>query len=347
MSAKLTIWKNAEQNLFTVKHSKSFRAHNKILILAFTIKAFMKFFRFFLFLLLISANTYSQDAKTFLNAEDSLKKIGKVILTAETDFEKYNANDKFLTLLESTLLQKNSFEYPFDSLTTIAHLTSLDNKFRIFNWVLPKSDGTYEYFGIIQKWSKKEKKYILYKLKDNSEKILKPENELLDYQNWYGALYYKIIYTTYAGKKYYTLLGWDGNNKITSKKIIDVLSFNSKEKPVFGANVFKFKSKTQKRVIYEFAATSTMSVKYEKQYMLHGKKKRKMIVFDRISPLDPKLEGMYQYYYPETNIFDAFLFKNGKWNYTKDIDARNNKESKADRKRKNQIIKEQNEHLNK
>lgn len=304
----------------------------------------MKFFGFFLFLFLISVNVFSQDVKSFKVAEDSLKKLGKIILTAETDFERYSANEKFQVILEDALLQKNSFQYPFDSLVNTARLVSPDNKFRIFNWVLPKLEGSYEYFGIIQTWDKKEKKYILYKLKDNSEKITKPINEILDYQNWYGALYYKIILTTHAGKEYYTLLGWDGNTKITSKKIIDVLYFNSKEKPVFGANLFKFKNKTQKRVIYEFSATATMSLKYDKQYLLKGKKKRKMIVFDRISPLDPKMEGMYQFYYPETNIYDAFLFKNGKWNYIKDIDARNQKETKADRKRKNKIIKEQNSH---
>lgn len=297
----------------------------------------------FLFLVLASPLAFSQDVNNFKTAEDSLKKLSKLVLSADTDFEKYNANDKFLVLLESTLLQNKSFEYGFDSLLTVARLVSPDNKFRLFNWVLPKTDGTYEYFGIVQTWSTKEKKYVLYKLKDNSENISKPENEILDYQNWYGALYYNLIYTKYAGKKYYTLLGWDGNNKITSKKIIDVISFNSKGKPVFGSNIFKVNSKFQKRVIFEFSATVSVSVKFEKQYLLHGKQKKKMIVFDRIAPLDQKLKGMYQYYFPETNIFDALIFKNGKWVYIKDVDARNSKETKEDRKRKLKIEKLQKE----
>ncbi len=294
----------------------------------------MNRFRIFIFFFLSTSVAFSQDLNSFNETLDSLKKFSNLVLTSATDFEKYNANDKLIILLESTLLQKKSFDYNFDTLKSIAVLRSPDNKFKLFNWVLPKADGTYEYFGIIQAWNSKENKFLLYKLKDNSENIKNPENELLDYQNWYGALYYKLIYTRYAGKKYYTLLGWDGNDKITSKKIIDVISFNSKEKPVFGSSIFKINSKFQKRVIFEFSSTVTVSIKYEKQYLVHGKQKKKMIVFDRVAPLDPKLKGIYQYYFPETNIFDALMFKNGKWNYIKDVDARNSKESKADRDRK-------------
>ena len=48
-----------------------------------------------------------------------------------------------------------------------------------------------------------------------------------------------------------------------------------------------------------------------------------MIVFDRLTPMDPKLEGQYEFYVPETNIFDGFVFYNGKWVFIKEVDARN------------------------
>ena len=287
---------------------------------------------------------YSQVKEEFIKIEDSLKVLGKIILNGENDFVKYNANEKFLTLLESALITDKSFEYPFDSLKTIALLTSSDNKFRIFNWNLRKADFTYEYFGFIQAWDKKQKKRIIFPMKDNSEKIEKPETQALDNLNWYGAHYYKLILNKSGGKKYYTLLGWDGNDKITQKKIIDVLYFNSKDKPVFGAPIFKYNKKTYRRIIFEYSATTSMSLKFEKQYMLHGKKKRKMIVFDRLSPLDPQLTGQYQFYFPETNLFDAFLFKYGKWTLIKDVDARMAKESKADKLRRKKIKQQQKEH---
>ena len=55
-----------------------------------------------------------------------------------------------------------------------------------------------------------------------------------------------------------------------------------------------------------------------------------MIVFDRLAPIDERngntmadFTGQYQFYVPETNIVDAFVFDNGRWVLTKDIDARN------------------------
>jgi hypothetical protein len=305
----------------------------------------MKKIPFIVLLLFQYSFSFSQSQSGLQKAEDSLKILGKIIINSDTDFVKYNANEKFLSLLEKTLLSNNkSFDYPFDSLKTIARLTSDDKKFRILDWNLRKNDGTYEFFGFIQVWNRQENKYMLYPLKDNSDKIKKPEDQLLDNLNWFGAQYYKIIYNKYGRKKYYTLLGWHGNDNLTQKKIIDVLTFNSKDKPIFGASIFKYDKKVNKRIIFEYSATSSMSLKYEKQYMLHGKKKKKMIVFDRLAPLDPNLEGQYQFYYPETNIFDALIFRFGKWSYIKDVDARNAKESRKDKKHREQIIKEQQEH---
>ena len=280
----------------------------------------------------------------FPKVEDSLKVLGKIILNGTNDFEKYNANEKFLTLLESALLTEKSFDYPFDSIATIAKLTSPDNKFRIFNWNIKKSDYTYEYFGFIQAWNKKQSRYVLYPLTDKSESIVNPENQTLDNTNWFGVHYYKIIYNKTGKKKYYTLLGWDGNNKLTQKKVIDVISFNSNDKPVFGATIFKFNKKTYKRIVFEYSSTVSMSLKYEKQYMLYGKKKRTMIIFDRLSPLDPGFVGQYQFYYPETNLFDAFVFKSGKWDFVKDVDARMSKKSKERKSNIKEIEKDQNEH---
>lgn len=302
---------------------------------------------FLALLFILAFRAFPQKNDIFIKVEDSLKRLGKVILTGENDFVKYNANEKFLTLLENTLIEENSFNYPFDSLVTIARLVAPDNKFRLFNWHIKKTDNTYEYFGVLQVWSGKQKKYLIFRLTDNSATIIKPETQALDCQYWYGAHYYKIIYTKSRGKKYYTLLGWDGNDMLTQKKIIDVLTFNANDKPIFGASIFKYNKKTQKRVIFEYSATTMMSLKYDKQYISYKKKQRRMIVFDRLAPSDKKLEGQYQFYFPETNIFDAFVFRAGKWVMVKDIDARMEKMSKEEKAKVKQIIREQKKHLRK
>jgi hypothetical protein len=75
-----------------------------------------------------------------------------------------------------------------------------------------------------------------------------------------------------------------------------------------------------------------VSLRYDEQSFFARKnsKSRKqkrynkdMIIYDRLRPMDENLSGQFEYYVPETNIFDGFVFNNGKWVFIKDIDARN------------------------
>jgi hypothetical protein len=323
----------------------------------------------FLLFMLITVSGFSQDKQAAL---DSLRLYSQILTTPSPDFKKYEANEKFKTLLEKTLLSQASFNFPFDSITTLSTLASPDKKFKLLTWVIAKENGTYEYFGYILFPDAKHypKKFVA--LTDNTDKIISPGTQVTDFTNWFGAIYYRIIMTHYQGKKYYTLLGWKGNNLLTTKKVVEVLSFRSSGSPVFGAMLFrKYKDKAS-RIIFEYSSQSTMLLRYEKQ-MVHvitkvahsshrnvkpqdrnsGKAmksdkkteavqktvKTNMILFDRLSPIDPRtskysvdLEGQYQFYAPETNILDAFVFTNGRWVYTKDIDARNPAQKKLNPK---------------
>ncbi len=285
-------------------------------------------------------NVYGQFEPIFVQFEDSLKELGPIILNGESDFIKYDAAEKFLLLLEEALTYPNSFEHPFDSLYTISKLTSPDKQFRVFSWNLPKSDGSYEHYGIIQSLNKHDKKYDVYVLIDKSDEIINPENQTLNADHWYGAHYYRLIEKKHRQKEYYTLLGWDGNNNLTTKKVIEVLTFRSNGRPVFGAYIFRDYEKRPKRIIFEYSNRSSMFLNYDEQTFKitekkkYNKKKHKwkekvktfqaeMIVFDFLVPLNESLKGYRQYYVPATNIIDSFVFYDGKWHYMHDIDARN------------------------
>ena len=71
-------------------------------------------------------------------------------------------------------------------------------------------------------------------------------------------MYYEIIPIKVNNKIYYTLLGWDGNDINTTKKIIDVLKFTPDSPPTFGANIF---NQEEKRIITEYNSRSTISLK--------------------------------------------------------------------------------------
>ncbi len=293
-----------------------------------------------LFALLIKF-TFSQDREPFGAYEDSLSVWGKIMRNGENDRLKFEANEKFISLLEEALYIKKSFDYPFDSIQTIAKLVSPDNKIKLYNWVIAKADGTFDYYAFLQSYNEKKKKYDVFKLIDKSVDIIAPEFQILDANNWYGALYYKIIQTQNGDADYYTLLGWNGNNGLSFQKLIEVLSFRSGNRPVFGASIFRKGKDKPKRIIFEYSAKAVMNLKYDnqeyqEQVRLKKPKKGKrfevnnikspMILFDRLVPLSPSLEGQKQFYVPETNIYDAFVFGKGKWIFIEDINARNPKQ---------------------
>jgi len=240
-----------------------------------------------------------------------LNAIGEQLISEISDQEKYVANEKFKTTLKELLINEASFEYQFDSLKTISILK--ENELKIYNWALPLNDGTFEYFAFLQlKKEKKGQTFQVIELVDQSDEMMNPETKVLVPKMWYGALYYKIIYDKKLSKNYYTLLGWDGNNNLTNKKIIDVIDVGNNGTIKLGAPIFKNKGKTKKRVLFEYSENVVMSLKY------HPKEKK--IVFDFLVPASSSLEGIYEYYGPSLNRFDAYFFNENKWNYQEDVD---------------------------
>lgn len=276
----------------------------------------------------IAAQERDAEKHTFDLYNDTLKIICKNLYSSKTDLDKQKYNHQLLNTFELVLNKPNSFDYPFDSLNDIARLVSPDKTFRIINWNVPYDDGTQEYFGFIQNKHiqskkkglfKKEKTETmqLYPLTDKSAETKNPEYSISDNKKWFGMLYYKIIIKKTKSKTYYTLLAWDGNDKFSIKKIIDVLTFDVNGIPHFGADIFNMPKRNPKRIIFECDATCNMSLKYNS--------KKDSIVFDHLAPEEPQLEGQFQYYCTDMS-YDGFGFKHGKWNYGTDLNVTNDKD---------------------
>ncbi len=256
--------------------------------------------------------------------EDTLKIIADKIMFSKIEEDRIIANDGFMTILKDVLSYEKSYKYPFDSLETISILSPTDKNFRLFNWILRKDDGTFSYYAIIHYHNKKKKKYEIIELLDNSENLRNPISDDLDSKNWLGALYYEIIYIKKSGRKYYTLLGWDGNDGNSIKKIIEPMYFSGKNKIKFGLPIFKLNNKSkQKRIILECDSRSSFSLKYDKD--------KERIIFDQLVPIKKELKGMHEYYIPE-GTYNAFEYKNGKWHLKEDIDARNKQKDRKNKK---------------
>lgn len=267
-----------------------------------------KQFSIFTILLLFSFCASSQKTEVnFTNEIKELNTIGKNIIRSSTRDSMELLNIQFKAALLEVINSETAFDYNFDVLKTISILKA--NELKIYNWALPYPNGTFKYFAFVTTLRKEN--YKVVELIDKSESIKSPTSKILMPKMWYGALYYKIIHHKKIGENYYTFLGWDGNNKLTNKKIIDVIQVTSNNTIKIGAPIFKMEKKTQKRVIFEYTDNAVMSLKY------HPKLEK--IVFDYLVPSNSSLKGIYEYYGPALKVFDALILDKKQWVFEHDV----------------------------
>lgn len=244
----------------------------------------------------------------FSSEIDSLNKYGKEIIESSTDEQKAAANNKFKAVLEEVLTNNASFDADFGKVEKISVLKA--HQLKIYNWTLPHTDGTYTYFAFTQ-FKTADEKVIVTELVDKSAELDKLETKTFTANTWFGALYYEIIHDKKIGEDYYTVLGWDGNNLMTNKKVIDVIVVDNKGNIKLGAPIFKMEKRTQRRVIFEYSKNASMSLKYHP--------KQQQIIFDFLVPASSRVKGIYEYYGPALDTFDALTLNKNKWTYEKDV----------------------------
>jgi hypothetical protein len=253
----------------------------------------------------------SGNLKQLLMYQDSLNNLGKRFINDTNDLDRKNANYTFIRTLVSALKAPQSYNYKFDSVKAVSIMNAPDNRFRIFSWHVMNQDGSYRFYGTIQMNS--GDKLLMYPLEDYSPLLKNPEDSVNNNRKWFGAQYYKIVRVA-AASPYYVLLGWKGNNTRSTKKVIEVLSFDKEEKPVLGAAVFEGNGKTRKRVVFEYTRQASMLMRYVPDQSL--------IVFDHLAPPDPKMKDRPDTFGPDLS-YDGYKLKNGKWVFVANLDMRN------------------------
>ena len=212
---------------------------------------------------------------------DSQETIQKLITLSDSIVNGYNdstrihSNNQFRNILSKSINQRKSYLSDFSEVEFLSVLQPKDKRFKLFTWFLPKKNGTFQYFGMIQKCKKNGKKCTIHWLEQTSKLNNNIQAEKLTTNNWYGCLYYDIIPIKINNDTYYTLLGWDGHNSKTTKKIIDILTIPKSDEPIFGANIF---NNNKYRIIIEYASQYPISLGYDENL--------DYIVFDHIEPID-------------------------------------------------------------
>jgi len=281
-----------------------------------------------IFILLLSISSSAKKEQidfSFKNEIDSLIRFSTAIQTGN-DLSRLIANQKFEEFLRKVLNDPTSIDYDFSKIKCLSIINSpkKKEKFRIYTWVMKLGNDDYNYFGFTQyQRNKKNKlKNFVYKLNNKSKEIGKDELSKLDSNNWIGCVYYQIIAPEKRKDQTHVLIGWDGNNWRSTKKIIETFSFNNKGEISFGEKVIRYNLGTDKRpkvvskarLIFEYNGEVSMTVSYNSNL--------KKIIFDHLMPSDPKLADLYFTYAPDFT-YDALKYEKRKWIHSSDVDVRN------------------------
>lgn len=265
----------------------------------------------FLFLsaLLISTSARVFGQEVLAIQEEELRPLLDSLRAAKNDAGKMHWNEALRKQMSVALKEPTAFTYPFTELQTIGKIDSPDNLVRIITWNVEMDDESQRYYAFILRRDERSDSHKVIELIDNSFMLPPRTDDVLESDNWYGALYYKIIPVEKNNKTYYTLLGWDGNLPSSNIKLIDVLYFSGNSAKL-GAPLFKTGDETTRRVYMEHSEKSTMSLTWDSE--------RNIIIFDHLSPETPTMEGFREYYVPDMS-YDAYQFNGNKWMLIEDV----------------------------
>lgn len=245
------------------------------------------------------------DLKKLQQYEKRLQAIGDSMKDAGSQAMRVHSLKKFIPKFVEALKVPGSFDYSFDSLNYVFTFTPADRSFRLYNWHIDFVNQNHRFYGAIQK--NNEDSLELIPLYDRVEDALpNVEDTVVGQEGWYGAQYYKLIQKTIDDRKHYFLLGWDGFNAKSNRKLIDVLTFDQKGNPHFGAPVFKVDGKLKKRLLFIFSDNATMQMNYNAE--------EEMIIYDNLVPPNEKSKGRKFTYIPDgTYSYLRFNAEQGLW----------------------------------
>lgn len=262
-----------------------------------------------LFLLLVLPSVLFAQEVDLQAEEVKLEKLLLDLRAATNNQDKKEKNNILKAEMKRVLNSKQAMHYPFSKLTTIGFIDSPDKQMRIVNWNVEQDDFSQTYTAFVIHIDKRRKTQYVTELIDKSFGMPMQPKEIITADNWYGALYYKIIPIKKGSKTIYTVLGWDYNTSVSQLKLIDAIYFTGKTVKL-GSPIFKSGKTTEKRVFFEHSKKVTMSLKYESN--------RDRIIFDHLSPESPSMKKFRSFYVPDMS-YDAFVLEGSKWILHEDV----------------------------
>jgi hypothetical protein len=243
----------------------------------------------------------------------SLGDLYRRLLLTSDDNERLRINDSIKLNVDKYAESIRVFRMRFTNLKYLGQITSPDSALKILTWnlVLKNEPGRY-YCYLIRKMPP-GKSNIIYRLERSyNDDPIRTDTTYLS-SGWYGALYYDIRpYNTPAGKTW-ILLGINLSDPYTTKKIIDAISFGPGDDIILGRKWFSTGDKILYRHVLKYSSSAIISLRFASDTS---------IVFDHLVPV-PVESGDNRIHYGPDYSTDAFIFRDGLWNLSINVDARN------------------------
>jgi hypothetical protein len=259
-------------------------------------------------LTIISSTVFAQDSTLYDYEKELARNLNK-LRGAESNSDKELYNNEFRAILEKMITSEEAISYPFSQLNSIGVINSPDKMMRIINWNVEQEDFSHKYYCYVLWKEEKGNDYHFQELKDISFGMAMQPSETISAEQWYGALYYKIIPVKKRNKTLYTVLGWDHFTEMSTAKLIDVIYFVGNDVKL-GMPIFKAGSEIKRRMFFEHSEKTSMYLNYESD--------RDRIMMDHLSPESPSMANFREFYVPDLS-YDAMEFDGKRWNLIEDV----------------------------
>jgi hypothetical protein len=208
-----------------------------------------------------------QQFKTLQAIDDSLGEYGAKMLDETLPAKRLTADSMFTRLLVRALRVPNSFYFQFDSMQMAPVVYPDDSSFRLITWHYTLNDADYRQRGVLQ-MNTPDGSIKIFPLYDVSDYTDAPQDSIRTPQNWIGAVYYKIIQKKRGEENVYTLIGYDENNNLTTRKWMEMLSFNKNGEPRWGGSFTIMDSTSPRpivkpRFLLEYKKGSSAKLNYD------------------------------------------------------------------------------------
>ncbi len=248
-----------------------------------------------------------------LNVSMNLEKLFGRLLTVNEDSVRITVNDSIMSIVDSYVRSDTIFTHRFKNVRFLGQITSPDSIIKIVTWnlYLRNQPGRY-YLYMVRKYPETSSRKVYRLFAEYDSSAILTDTIYRDF-NWYGALYYDIRPQVINGKACWVLLGIDYGNFNITRKVIEIISFDRDDNIQFGLKSFLSDEKIINRIVFEYSATATMTLRFEGD---------DSVIFDHLVPFSPELANKRQYYGPHYSN-DAYVLENGLWKFKLNVDARN------------------------